>query len=162
MKNLITSLLAIVLIVLYKVMSNNSQEQRIFNTLIASKISVGLALLIVAQSKHETAVAGVPFSSRQCLLNNNFFGYGYVVKNSFQVPGGGGKHKEDSGIYAKYDSLENSVKDVAGWYNRRSAAFSHVVTPADLAAALKQQKYFTDLEKNYLAGLTKFYTKNLS
>jgi hypothetical protein len=138
-----------------------SIEKRIFTRLVANGVTPALALLIVAQSKHETSMLGVPYTSHQFISNNNAFGYGYVQGNRFQV-GAGGKHPEDGGVYAKYASLENCVDDISGWYNRRKSQFAMVTTPLALATSLKLSSYYTGTLAGYTAGLTHFYKTTLA
>ena len=132
-------------------------EQKVFTGLLTAGMRPALALLVTAQGKHETAVGGIPYLSHQYLINNNCFGYGYIPTSPYQVFGGGGKHPEDSGIYAKFLSVENSVKEQAAYYNRHKSTFANVSNPAQLVAALVAARYFTDPPKNYLSGVTKFY-----
>ena len=144
-----------------KMLKNNSTEKTIFNLLINSGIPAPLSLLIVAQAKHETAKGGVPFMSYSFFKRNNLFGYGYVAGNKLQL-GAGGKHPEDSGIYAAYPSIENSVLDVAGWYKRRRGIFFSITDQSHFAQALQSSHFYTGPLSGYTAGIKKFYKSNLS
>lgn len=143
-----------------KAKRNEGTEKKIFNVLQKEGIPDALALLVVAQSKHETAVAGVPYMSKQFLVNNNCFGYGFVPGNSLQLQDGG-KHPEDGGHYAKYSSIENSAKDIAGWYKRRKEIFFGITDSATFAQALKNAHYYTDAVANYAHGVKNFYQSKL-
>ena len=158
---LLAGFVGAVLIVLTKSARNLSHEKLILKTCVDNGIPYALALLIVAQSKHETALNGVPYLSKQLLINNNAFGYGRVVGNTLQI-GSGGKHPEDAGVYAKYTTLNNSVLDVIGWYKRRKSTFFGVTDITTFANNLKFSKYFTDSAANYGAGVKHYFTTNLS
>lgn len=133
----------------------------IFNTLTGKGIPPHIAFLAVAQAKHETATAGVPFTSPLFLRANNAFGYGNVKGNSLQI-GPAGKHPEDSGVYAKYESVEKSAQDLAGYLNRRKGLWNTITTTDSYANFLKNQKYYTAPVSQYLGGLNKFYSNSLS
>ena len=153
-------IILVILTTIGKTLKNNSIEKTIFNLLIKSGIPAPLSLLIVAQAKHETAKGGIPFTSYSYFTRNNLFGYGFVSGNKLQS-GNGGKHPEDGGYYAKYDSIENSILDVAGWYKRRKAIFFPITDKAEFAQALKNAKYYTGPTAHYTAGLKKFYKLTL-
>lgn len=150
------------LLVVFKVVRNMSHSKLIYTRLIKAGLPAKLALLIVAQSKHETAMKGVPFMSRQFLVNNNGFGYGKVAGNSLQIPGGGGSHPEDGGVYAKYATFANSIDDVAGWYKRRKNTFFAITEISAFASALKANSFFTAPTTQYVSGLKNFYTTNIT
>lgn len=120
-----------------------------------STLSENLKVFVLAQSKHETAVVGVPFMSLQYITYNNAFGYGAVKNNKLQM-GISTQHPEDKTFYARYASLQNSVLDIVGYYNRRKALFVGVTTPEQFVNVLKSQNYFTDTTANYLRGIKHF------
>lgn len=136
---------------------NMSTEKQIYSGLIAAGMSSPLALCVLAQSKVETSVHGIPFMNRQFIMNNNPWGYSYVKGNSLQVVGGGGKHPEDAGVYAKYDSLDNAIKDIVGYYKRHIAHYSNVSDLQGYVAGIISSKYQTGNPDNYLKGLKKYY-----
>jgi hypothetical protein len=157
LRNIIAVVVVVLILIFVKVKQVLTVEKKIFSLLIDGGLPPGLALLVVAQSKHETALGGVPYTSRQYLVNNNCFGYGYVPGGSYQVAGGGGKHPEDSGVYAKYVDIDHSVLDIVGYYTRRSQVFFKITNTQEFGNALKLQGYYTDSPVNYVAGLNHFY-----
>ena len=138
-----------------------SISYRIYNTLTSKGIPVNIAFLAVAQAKHETAMKGIPFTSPLFLRANNAYGYGTVKNNPLQI-GTAGKHPEDSGVYAKYETVEKSAEDLAGYLKRRKHMWETITTPDSYATFLKNQKYFTGPLEHYISGLNKFYTKSMS
>lgn len=157
-----TLLLGALAISILKLGRNLSHEKKIFTLAVNNGIPQPLALLIVAQAKHETAVNGVPFMSRQFLINNNAFGYGRVPGNKYQQEISGGKHPEDAGHYAKYSTVDNSIMDVIGWYQRRKNVFYNIDDHMSFSHQLKSSGYYTDNVKNYSAGVKKFYQTNIT
>lgn len=108
------------------------------------------ARLMVAQSAHETSVAGVPFMSSLSLLANNIFGYKYIGQ-SLAVG--------NYGAYAKYDSIENSTKEVAQWIIRKGGLLNMFPTVKSYATWLKLHNYYEDSVDNYSRGLEFWYKK---
>jgi hypothetical protein len=148
--------LVIIIISFLKKRINMNTEKTIYTTLKGEGIPEILSLLIVAQTKHETSIGGVPYTSRQFLINNNIAGYGYVKGNKYQIMDGG-KHPEDGGHYAKYANIIDSAKDLAGWYKRRSNTFFRITDIHAFANALKTSGYYTDKVSNYENGVRRFY-----
>lgn len=146
-----------------KKQKNTNIETLIFNLLISSGIPAPLSLLIVAQSKHETALGGVPFMSYSYFKRNNLFGYGYVKSSKYQSGDGGAHPKnEDNGHYAKYDTVENSILEIAAYYKRKKVLFFPIQDQSTFVAALKSVGYFSGTSTIYTAGVKKFYKSNFS
>lgn len=117
-----------------------------------------LAALVVAQAKHETG----NFSSPIFLNQNNAFGYSYFSGSPYQI--GSGVVADNGLKTAKYANVADSTREIVDWIGRRSrdgrfpADLSTIQTPADYAALLKQNGYFTDSLSNYANGLARFFT----
>jgi hypothetical protein len=109
-----------------------------------------LCNLIVAQSKHETG----NYTSRQFVFNNNAFGYGRILGDPDQI-GSGGKHPEDSGVYAKYESLDKCMNDIIQYYTKRKTMFFRVKTAAEFAQLLRDYRYYTDNVANYTRAIVR-------
>ena len=148
-------------LLLIKKKHTESVAMRILNILTGKGIPLNIALLAVAQAKHETAMAGVPFTSPLYLRANNAFGYGNVKNNPYQI-GAAGKHPEDSGVYAKYADVENSALDFAGYLLRRKNLWGMINDADSYATFLKNQKYYTAPVTQYTAGLNHFFTNTIS
>lgn len=156
----IYGIILILILSIGKTLKNNSIEKTIFNLLIKSGIPAPLSLLIVAQSKHETAIRGTPYMSYSYFVRNNLFGYGHVKNNPLQSDGG--KHPEDNSHYAKYPNIENSILDIIGYYKRKKSTFFPITDKAEFVNALKKYGYYGDPVSVYLGGVKKFYKSNLS
>lgn len=144
----------------FKHIRNMSHAKQIFDGLKENGIPERLALLIVAQSKHETTVGGVAYMSKQFIVNNNAFGYGHVPGNPLQI-GSGGMHPEDSGVYAKYKDLAHCIDDISGWYTRRKATFFNITDTNTFANKLKGSGYYTDSVLNYSAGVKRNFQSTI-
>jgi hypothetical protein len=135
-----------------------SHERLIFDRCRKAGFSNFLAKAIVAQSKHETAIHGVPYMSRQFIVNNNAFGYGRIKGDPDQI-GDGGLHGEgDGGHYAKYQSLDKCMNDVIQWYTKRIHTFSAVNDLTGFANGLKNYHYYTAPVSEYANGLNHYYS----
>lgn len=142
-----------------------TNEQRIYNqALKGSPVNPGLpaslALLLVAQAKHETG----NFTSNFFRSYNNAFGYSYVPGGRYQL--GAGSIADNGAPIARYASVEDSVKELVDWLNRRRIegkfpAFGSVTTPEQYAALLKAAGYYGDTLENYSNGLI-YYFKSLA
>ncbi len=135
-----------------------SIEKQIYTRLKDAGFSESLALMIVAQSKYETSVAGVPYTSRVFLLNNNAFGYKYVKGNKWAT---NGTQSPEGNAYAKYATLDDCLSDIIGWYKRRFATFAGLTNLDAFANALKTAGYFGQTAKEYAAGARKFYKTSI-
>ncbi len=137
-------------------MTKQEISSLIYATAFGEGMPANMCTLIVAQSKHETA----DFTSNAFIKNNNGFGYKYVPGGKYQS--GAGITSTEHDPYAKYDSLENSVKEICAWIRRREhemkfpADLSSITTPTQYATLLKQCGYFGDPVGNYIAGLTHY------
>ena len=122
----------------------------------AAGMPSNMCYLIEAQSKHETG----SYTSNAFLKNNNCFGYKYVKGAKYQI--GAGITSTESDPYAKYASVEDSVKELVAWIGRRQASgkfpadLTTIKTPAEYATLLKNCGYFGAPLQEYIAGLTKF------
>lgn len=138
--------------------TTKTPAKRIYDTLLSRGITPTLALLIVAQTKHETA----NYTSNVYKKNNNVGGYKYVKGNMYQIAPSIVSPEGNS--YAKYASIEDSSKDLAAWYNKRMATFKEIKA-GDLQAyanALKTLGYYTNPISEYLTGLKRFYTNTIA
>ena len=127
-----------------------SNDDIVYNTAIADGMPRPLALLILAQARHESG----DFTSSVFLDCNNAFGYNYV---SSSCPG--------HDTYQNYNSLADSVHDLTGWIWRRYNEgnfpdLSTITTPGYYAQLLQQNDYYTDTVSNYTNGLLRWYDAN--
>lgn len=116
-----------------------------------------LALLLVAQAKHETG----NFTSSAYKLGNNAFGYSYVSGAKWQLPAPG--RIADNGLpLAQYANVEDSTKEVVDWIYRRvregkfPADLATITSAERYASLLKQAGYYGDTLSNYTTGLKRF------
>lgn len=119
-------------------------------------LPVDLANLVVAQAKHETG----DFTSNAFLKHNNAFGYAYYSGSNYQT--GKGLIADNGQPVASYKTVEDSVKELIDWLNRRMREgkfpdLAAVHTPGDYAAALKAAGYYGDTLANYARGLAAFF-----
>ena len=116
-----------------------------------------LASLLVAQAAHETG----NFTSNLFRSFNNAFGYMYVPGALYQV--GAGSLADNGQPIAKYNSIEDSTKEVIDWIYRRVADgkfpkdLTTITNPNQYAELLKNAGYYGDTVSNYAAGLRKFF-----
>ena len=106
-----------------------------------------LALLIVAQSKHETQ----NYTSPVFLDCNNAFGFGYMVNTC------------STHNYKGYSSVIDNTYDITSWINQNFSAadIASATTPAAYAQLLSNYNYYTDTVANYTAGLQQYYTTTI-
>ena len=124
----------------------DQSEQLIYSQLIGYGFPDAFSKLVTAQSGHETN----GWTSNVYLSDNNGFGYGYT---------GSG--------YTSYDSVEDSVQDVAGYIQRKVDAGvfpdpSTITDPDQWAQLLKNADYYTDNESTYANGISRWFNDNLS
>lgn len=125
---------------------------RVYNAAIADGIPGPLALLIVAQSKHESG----NYTSPVFASCNNSFGYTTTGSNSC----------DGHGDYKLYNSIEDSTHDVTGWIYRRLnegnfPALATITDPTQYATLLHDNGYYTDSIYNYAKGLISWYDANI-
>lgn len=130
-------------------------ETIILRTTIKAGIPKSLALLIVAQAKHETN----NFTSKVFQENNNAFGYKYIKGATLQLEHG--RMSPEGNAYAHYKNLKNSTKEIIAWIYRRVKEkkfpnLDTIKTPQQYAIYLKITGYYTDTIHNYTMGLKKF------
>lgn len=101
-----------------------------------------ISKIITAQSGHETN----GWTSNVWLKDNNGFGYGYQ---------GGGNY-----TYYPY-GITDSVDDLVGWLDRHVPGYETFTDPDQYAQALKDAGYYTDVESNYSAGISRWFNNNL-
>lgn len=136
-------------------------DQKIYGELIKNGIPRNLALLIVAQSKHETA----NYTSNVFRSCNNAFGYKYVGQTLSTGPCTG---SPEGDRYAKYATVENSAKELALWIKRRQAEgkfpqdLTTITTAAKYALLLKNSGYYGDSVSNYTNGLLAWFKDNIT
>lgn len=129
-------------------------ENDIFNTAISDGMPRNLALLIVAQAKHETG----NFTSNIFLNCLNAFGY-KTYGNAFACPG--------NPTYEGYNSVIDSTHEITGWIKRRlnEGNFPDLETitdPYQYATLLKNNGYFGDSVNNYANGIISWYKDNIN
>lgn len=114
-----------------------------------------LLKFIIAQSKYETSVKGIPYMSRNFIVNNNAFGYKFVKGNKWQIQG---NVSPEGDSYAKYATQEDGINDIIRHYKKRLSSFVSVTTPQEFANVLKTQEYFGQTSDEYAKGVAHFYT----
>jgi Mannosyl-glycoprotein endo-beta-N-acetylglucosaminidase len=124
----------------------DQSEQIIYSELVSAGIPPALAVLVTAQSGHETG----GWSSHVYLTDNNAFGYGYTGSS-----------------YKQYSSVEASADDLADYLARREndgsfPALDTITDPDQYATLLKSAGYYTDSESNYQAGIMNYLNNALS
>ncbi len=117
-----------------------------------------LATLMVAQSKLETA----NYTSAVYLQNNNAFGYKYYADSIYQAGMGLAAPASENDNYGIYANVADSAREVADWIGRRSADFTNVTGVYDYAAALSNDKYFTEAADLYAADMNHYFTTNIA
>lgn len=135
-------------------------EQIIYTQLLTDGMPKQLALLIVAQSKHETA----NYTSAVFKSCNNAFGYKYVGQR-LALSACTGSPEGDS--YAKYATVGDSAREIAQWIKRRQsegkfpANLATITTAAQYASLLKNAGYYGDSLQNYTNGLLAWFKSNI-
>lgn len=126
-------------------------DTQIYNTAISDGMPPALALLIVAQSKHESN----DYTSPVFLSCNNSFGYGQT-----------GNPCAGHSQYEAYNSVIDSTHELTAWIKRRLDEgnfpdLDTITTPEQYAQLLKDNGYYSDSVENYLAGLRNWFTSNI-
>lgn len=141
-------------------------EKIIFDTLIKEKMSVKLALLVLAQTKHETA----NYTSNVFKKLNNVIGY-KVYDSVYQTKIG--TKSPEGNNYGSYATVVDGAKEAAGWYRRRNKEngnkYDAVTDTSQYCWLLWKDHFFTqgnfktpaDAVKNYQKGIDKFYKINI-
>lgn len=127
-------------------------ENEVYTQALADGMPSALALLIVAQSKHESN----NYTSDVFLSCKNSFGYGAVTSS---CPG--------HGQYQNYNNISESTHEVTSWIKRRLAEgnfppLNTITSPDQYAQLLSDNNYYTDSVDNYAAGLIRWFSDNIS
>jgi mannosyl-glycoprotein endo-beta-N-acetylglucosaminidase len=127
----------------------NKTDNLIYSTSINYGLPPGVAQIIVAQARLETA----DYTSKNFVMSNNLFGYKYAG----QAIATQGIESSEGNYYAKYKSLEDSVEELWAWLNRREKEGKlkiRLLTTAELYAnALKFCSFFGEPLSLYIQGL---------
>lgn len=106
---------------------------------------------IVDQARLETD----NYTSNVFKTDNNLFGYKYVTGATYQD--GPGLLSPEGDNYAHYDSVENSIHEISGWWQRRVGEDNfNLASLTDLTAfanALKQFGYYGSSAEAYALRL---------
>ena len=126
-------------------------ENDVYDTAISDGMPPALALLIVAQSKHESN----NYTSSVFLNCNNAFGY---AATSNSCPG----HE----FYQAYNNIIDSTHELTAWIKRRLSEgnfppLQTITTPQQYAQLLSDNNYYTDSVANYAAGLSNWFSSNI-
>lgn len=119
-------------------------EEKIFRILRENGVSEELALIIVAQAKHESG----NFKSKIFTENNNLFGMKVPKKREHLCVGKKYGH-------AIYNTIEDSIRDYILWMNYFSAPKD--ANLKEYIDFLKSKRYFEDKKTNYIRGVKHFY-----
>jgi flagellum-specific peptidoglycan hydrolase FlgJ len=137
-------LLAVFLLLKLKKLMNPSQ--RILQKANELGFSDNQAKLILAQAKHETG----NFLSPLFVAWQNCFGM-----RPAQTRQADQKNYKSKDAYAHYDSIEQSVNDLALWFD--AVGFVWYETPNMYASELKRHNYYEDTVENYSNDLSLYY-----
>lgn len=135
-------------------------EEIIYNTATSNGVPRVMALLLVAQAKHETN----NFSSPVFWENKNMFGYKYVKGAKYQ--NNAGRTSTEGDPYANYSTLENSALELVAYLKRRVAdgkfpALEKITSFPQYADLLKKAGYYGDPLSVYLAGLRRWFSTDI-
>lgn len=128
-------------------------------------VSVDLANLIVAQTKHETATTKgnllIPYTSNVFTSDNNAIGYKWVG-SKYQI--GPGLKAPEGDYYGRYASYQDSIKELVDWLYRRQNEgvfpdLATVKTSEEYAMYLKEAGYYGDTSQTYAARLKEWLGK---
>lgn len=133
--------------------------QVIYSTAKGEGFSDTLSNNIVAQARHETG----NFKSNAFLKHNNAFGYSYVKDSPYQT-NKQGLVADNKRPVADYATVADSTRELIAWLKRREREGKLVIAkmedPAEYAAALKRNGYFTDKESTYLSAMKKWLAES--
>ena len=124
-------------------------KQRIFNALRFHGFTDHMSKIIVAQSAHETATLGAPWTSPIFLENNNPFGMKVALIRPTTVTG------ENRG-HGVFQSIESAVQDYA-YYWRYTGLMTSYNSVESFCSALKNKRYFEADLASYTKGVNHFY-----
>ena len=131
-------------------------DNLIIQTALKNGMPLNLAKLLVAQAKYETA----NYTSNTFKQNNNLFGYKYVGQKL--ATKGTAAPKSEGDFYAKYKTIEDSVRELTAYIKRRVAEgvfptdLTTVTSPAQYAALLGKKGYFGVSVTQYAKGLARY------
>lgn len=137
-------------------------ENDIYTTALNDGMPEPLALLIVAQSKHETG----GYSSHAFTAYNNAFGYSCVQGAKWQT--GCGTLADNGLPLAIYDNVHDSTHELTDWIKRRvkdgrfPEDLSTITDPGEYAQLLKNAGYYGDTVSNYAAGIANWFSGNIA
>lgn len=138
-------------------MTNSELDRLIITKAVAKGYPIKTAQIITAQARLESA----DYSSNVFKLNNNLFGYKYVGQSlafqGSQVPGS--ELQTGPRYYAKYNSVEDSIKELFNWIDRRISGgqfyLNDLTSPVNYANAFGKSpyKFYGISPANYASGL---------
>lgn len=118
-------------------------DELIYNTATGDGMPSTLAVMIVAQARHETG----NYTSHFFTQGKNAFGYSYYPGSKWQLPTPGGI-ADNNAATAQYSSIQNSVHEITDWIKRRQKEGNFpqdlrtIQTPDQYAKLLKNAGYF--------------------
>lgn len=127
-------------------------DERIYNQAITDGIPPALAVLLVAQARHETG----NYTSNVFKSCSNAYGYKYVGQATAE---GACTMSPEGNNYARYRSVEQSVTEVTLWIKRRQregkfpANLGEITTPEQYAQLLKNCGYYGSTWQVYANGM---------
>jgi uncharacterized FlgJ-related protein len=133
----------------------------VYDTAISEGASPAFAKIIVAQLQHESA----DFKSNVFKKNNNANGMKvpsrrkspFIAGKGTQPPGNEGKTP-----YARFNSLQDNVRDLFHWLKYNKVPFKSITTVSAYAEELRKRSYMGNTEagkKIYIAGLSRYLKK---
>lgn len=122
-------------------------DKIVYETAIEEGLTPLLASFMTSQARHESSV----YASAVFKNCNNAFGYKYVGQSLAVACSG----SPEGDKYAKYNSVQDSAREVARWIKRRSAQFENVKTVEEYAVVLEKNGYFGDNLSKYQAALAR-------
>ena len=132
-------------------------DSRIYAGIISRGVSPLLAKIAVAQARNESG----HYTSKRFAVNKNAFGYTYNPSSPWQSGIGGKQPEANSGYYANYANYLDSGKEIGDYLMRRADKLKDVTTPAQYAAVLKKENYFSAPLADYSRIITNIYNNQL-
>ncbi len=125
------------------VLTYQTEEQQVYNTVIDMGYTPFVAKLLVAQARHESG----NFKSRLYRKHQNAFGMMYSKRRPTVALNGSARAEGHKG-FADYNNLSESTEDVVMFLKHRGCKFDFK-TVGEYVSWLKKIGYFTDNKVRY-------------
>ena len=131
----------------------------IIRTAVKQGLPERIAKYVASQAEYETG----NYTSNNFLKNNNAFGMAVPkTRKSRYILGAGSVNApaaEGAFAYARYASIEDSVKDLIDWFSYNNVDWNTITSPDSYDAFLVSKGYHTASQSSYTAGLRAYYDK---